>query len=304
MDNNLVEISCVICQSDDYETLFKEGKDGVPINFSICKSCGLTYLNPRWTKEAYSKYYANEYDGVYRSDVLKPEIDSGKYTTAKQMVSRLNLEGQLPNNPKRILDIGSGMGWSSVYLKDEVFTDAVFFAVESSLHCIENLKNNGISLLSDDIDSDWDQGSEKFDLIIMRHVLEHFLDPIAVLKKVQNLLSEKGVLYLAVPNNNNPYTPLKTNFLRIVHTFYFDPASIGNALKLAGINLVQLKELDKDNPYELYCICKKGIPRQVEIDSNNYNQVKSFFTRRAQQESTFIGKASRVAKRKWRKMFG
>lgn len=40
----------------------------------------------------------------------------------------------------------------------------------------------------------------KFDLIWMNHVLEHFKDPISALKKCYNLLSETGVLYIAVPD--------------------------------------------------------------------------------------------------------
>jgi len=303
MDNKLVETSCCICNSSEYEVLFKEGRDNEPINFSICKNCGLTYLNPRWTKDAYNEYYAREYDGNYRSDVLKPELDSSKYSTAKQIVNRMSVGNVLPKTPQRILDIGSGMGWSSVYLKDHVFKDAAYYAIEPSLHCIENLKNNGINLLSEDIDSDWDTGEEKFDLIIMRHVLEHFMDPVAVLKKVSNALTENGKLYVAVPNNNNPYSPLKTVFLRVVHTYYFSPHTIDNCFKLAGLKADFIKELDKANPYELFAVCSKAEASSADIKTSNYQETKAFFTKRVKQEGSVIGKMQLIAKRRLRKMF-
>lgn len=39
-----------------------------------------------------------------------------------------------------------------------------------------------------------------FDLIWMGHVLEHFHDPIAALKKAKGLLEEKGVLFISTPD--------------------------------------------------------------------------------------------------------
>ena len=300
----LEEIDCKICGSSDSEILFKEGRDNIPINFSICKNCGFTYLNPRWTKEAYNEYYANEYDGVYRSEILKPEADSAKYETARQVHNRLQKANKLPQNPVNILDIGSGMGWSSVYFKDQVFRNANYFAIEPSLHCQENLKEQGIKVLSDDIDSNWDEKNIKFDLIIMRHVLEHFMDPVAVLKKVSNCLSEDGVLYVAVPNNNNPYSPLRTNFLRVVHTFYFDPHSITNALLMSGLSAQALVEKDPANRYELYVICKKAEQKDPIIDQNRYLNTKNFFFKRDKQEGSALGRAKIILERRIDKMKG
>ena len=45
--------------------------------------------------------------------------------------------------------------------------------------------------------------SEKFDTIIRNHVLEHIEDPVFVLKKLKNYLSENGRLIVGVPNANS-----------------------------------------------------------------------------------------------------
>jgi SAM-dependent methyltransferase len=47
---------------------------------------------------------------------------------------------------------------------------------------------------------EYDKFEDKYDLIWMSHVFEHFNDPIAVLKKVSDLLTETGVLYLSTPD--------------------------------------------------------------------------------------------------------
>jgi len=302
---NLVEVACVVCSSANYETLFKVGKDNVPINFSICCDCGLANLNPRWTKAAYNDYYANEYDTNYRSEVLIPEKDSEKYVTAKQVVKRLTEQKMLPENPKNVLDIGSGMGWLSVYIKNHVYPNGAFHAIEPSLHCQENLKNNGIEVITGDIDSDWNSSStKKYDLIIMRHVLEHFMNPVDVLKKVADSLSENGVLYIAVPNTNRPGTPMQEKFFRVVHTYYFTPESIKNCFNLAGLELLNLTENDSDNPYEMYCIVKKGLPKNAQISSSAYQRTKTQLLKQHQKEQSSLGLLQLKAKRKIGKILG
>ena len=43
---------------------------------------------------------------------------------------------------------------------------------------------------------------ERFDAIFLLHVLEHLDDPVSVLAKARTLLSDKGRIYLVVPNGN------------------------------------------------------------------------------------------------------
>lgn len=45
-----------------------------------------------------------------------------------------------------------------------------------------------------------DKFKRTFDLIWMNHVLEHFNDPLAVLRKAANMLSETGVLFIGTPD--------------------------------------------------------------------------------------------------------
>ena len=297
MINKMIETTCVICKYPRYEVLFRAGRDDVPINFSICKSCGLTYLNPRWTKEAYDAYYASEYDPSYRSDVFGPEYDSVKYETAKQIFLRLKERNKLPEKPINILDVGSGMGWTSEYFKDNVFDSANYYAIEPSLHCVENLKKNNIEVLTTDIDDNWNaQIDFKFDLVIMRHVLEHFMDPVEVLKKISNVLSENGILYLAVPNANNPKLPIRKNFFRVVHTYYFSPPTLVNCLRLSGLKTDNVVEMDQENPYEVYCVCTKNDRiRKPILDSNGYMKTRSFFKERLKEECSIVGKVGPIA---------
>ena len=272
-------ISCSICNSSDYETISVKGQFSLPTHVVVCKQCGFSYLNPRWTKERYNQFYAHEYDTFFRPQVYKKESEESKFSSIKTIVSRLKTENVLPNNPQKILDIGSGMGYGLIYLKENIFSGAEYFAIESSLHCKEFLNSNGINVLTSDVDSDWDQNYEgAFDFIILRHVLEHFLSPIDVLKKISKVLKPDGIVYIAVPNAMKPKRPMLSYYFRVVHVSYFSKVSLLNAFLLSGLKPIKIKEGDSADPYELFCVCRPTTERHsVVCVKENYLAQKKIY---------------------------
>lgn len=255
--NEWETISCPICNSRKYEVLSHKGAEGIFINVSLCKECGLLYLNPRWTKKEYADFYKEEYDSHHRK--ATKEEDCIKYRYIRPIARWLNENGYL-SGIKNVLDIGSGMGWSLKYLKDNYFGDGCFYAIEPSIKCRENLKKLKITLVTDDIDKEWD--CEKMDLVIMRHTLEHFLYPAKSLRKISNILSDKGILYIAVPNALKPTTPVTKTSFRVAHTFYYSIPTLKNLLSLSGLEEEQIFdqniEVDGEVFNEIIAVCKKA----------------------------------------------
>ena len=153
------------------------------------------------------------------------------------------------------------------------------FAIEPSEESQKNLTDNGIKVISNDANSDWEKGSEgKYSLIILRHVLEHFLNPLEVLKKMHRSLSEDGLLYIAVPNNLLPTKNLESKWFRVVHTYYFNKYSLKNILHKSGLETIVMQEGDELNQHELFTIVKKSnVNLELEISSNNYEEQKQVF---------------------------
>ncbi|MCB0653389.1 MAG: class I SAM-dependent methyltransferase [Saprospiraceae bacterium] len=263
MQTEFESVNCLICGGEDHQRISDKGAHGFPAHVVICRKCGLVFLNPRWSAERYRKFYETEYDQFYRGG-------SGGEETVFQIVERLKAGSFFPVNPGKILDIGSGKGASLTYLKNHHYPEAQYFAIEPSVICQEVLKQNGIELVADQIEKDWEDGyQEEFDFVIMRHVLEHFMDPIMVLKKVKSVLKNNGLLYIAVPNALNPSTPLSNHF-RNVHTFYFNKWTISNALRLAGLETSVILEGDHFQKHELVCFVVKNDsgPAAIKISQN------------------------------------
>ena len=61
--------------------------------------------------------------------------------------------------------------------------------------------------------------SVKYDSIIMSHVLEHIEDPVSVLKKIYNWLTDDGVFLLSVPNAKSIHRMVAVE-MGMLHTIY------------------------------------------------------------------------------------
>ncbi|MBX9977180.1 MAG: methyltransferase domain-containing protein, partial [Alphaproteobacteria bacterium] len=82
---------------------------------------------------------------------------------------------------------------------------------------------------------------EKFDLIVMFHVLEHLLDPVAFLKNVSCYLKEKGSIIVEVPNVDDALVSFyninefKDFYFCTAHVSYFSMKTLGNCLMESGL---------------------------------------------------------------------
>lgn len=94
------------------------------------------------------------------------------------------------------LELGPASGYMTKLLVDEFKTLHVLEGSESLLKEIPNYPNvtKFQSLFEDFITT------QKYDSIIMSHVLEHIENPSVVLKKIYNWLADDGIFLVSVPN--------------------------------------------------------------------------------------------------------
>ena len=102
---------------------------------------------------------------------------------------------------KRVLDIGGAYGTLSLYCK-KVFDCDIYMIDFTDIFLSKKLKENyriNFSINNIELDSfPWDC---KFDIIIFTEVLEHFnFNAEKTMRKIRELLSEDGVLFLTTPD--------------------------------------------------------------------------------------------------------
>ncbi len=158
------------------------------------------------TQEELRAYYAEKYYQTAQGSYEKAYSEAEKNyfrakTEQKHIAAKPHLRLSQDMKP-RFLDVGCGEGWSLAYFADigwecqgldfsafgcQQQNPAVFDRV-----LVGNIYDNLAGLA---------ERSEKYDVILLDNVLEHVLDPLQLLKTMQQLLRDGGTLLVEVPND-------------------------------------------------------------------------------------------------------
>ncbi len=278
---------CIVCGVDDTDKISEYGQFGLPAHVVICRQCGLTYLNPRWNKARLTKFYEQEYDSYYRPS-MSSDSEKSLYIPMYERLKSKKIELSKMNN---ILDVGSGEGNNLKHIIEQL-PQASFYAIEPSPTCRNALKEINVNILGTDVEQEFDTKFHGFfDLIIMRHVLEHFANPINIIHKVKTLLKADGILYIAVPNSLNfGNHKLLDHCFRMVHTYYFNIHTLKNIFRKAGVAVVWIHEGDSYNEMELFALLRNGEYEDVSINKECYTLQKEQFNQKLKKEKSIIGR--------------
>jgi 2-polyprenyl-3-methyl-5-hydroxy-6-metoxy-1,4-benzoquinol methylase len=278
MNINIEDAKCYLCDDGLSHPLKSNGKEitdgqfGYAVHPVIC-DCGLVYLNPRWSKEDYDIFYSYYYDELYRLEA-KPDYRIVGVIKNMEIIWE-RIKDCIPMSTKHILDIGCGSGHGLKLLRDKI-QGSMVYGIESSPECCETLQSEEIGgvLASTDVDSNWDdEFVNKFDLIVMRHVVEHFLNPIESLKKISKTLTDDGFVYIATPNMMEPRVVLRDYdnwieyWFRVVHTYYYSKETLFKTLLIENMYPVQYGETEN----EIWCLLSKK-EHYLKISQNIFNK--------------------------------
>lgn len=130
----------------------------------------------------------------------------------------------------RWLDYGCGNGGLVRHLRRHGVADAVGF---DRGWIVGQSRRFGIPILTE---QDLPSYYGEFDVVTMLEVIEHVLDPVAVLQHARRLLRPNGILYLTT-GNARPFRDRLLAWRYVIpeiHVSYFEPCSLEAALTRAG----------------------------------------------------------------------
>lgn len=228
-------MSCYVCQS----TLFVERKGRVrdlpDIKVLECSECGLVYLSD--TDHIQPGFYENSgmHEGGGRSieNWLKDTDwdDQRRYEMLKSI---------LPN--KKVLDFGCGAG--GFLLKVQPFVSEIA-GVELELR-VHDYWSSRIPLYEDIA-----AVKGKYDLVTAFHVLEHVLDPRAVLQELSAKLAPGGRLIVEIPNSEDALltlfdcAPFQNFTYWSQHLYLFNTNSLQRLAEQAGLRPISVQQYQR-----------------------------------------------------------
>ncbi len=226
---DLIELeACPICGSQVSSPFESLQDGGRVVTYLLCDNCAAVYQSPRMTEEALDSYYEREYVAQHQraSGVTEKElrIQAGR---ARNLV-RL-LQSQM-GAVDRHLDIGCSTGSLMTAVIEAYGCAAV--GVEPAEIYRSYCLARGLRVVPDLADLDGD----RFDLITMAHVLEHFADPVQYLRELrERWLTSDGALLIEVPNLFGHKS------LELPHLFCFSASTLRYVLERAGYEVAQIE---------------------------------------------------------------
>lgn len=232
-------VKCAICGTDDTKILFTKGDLNVDMINVVCKRCGLVYMNPRPTPEAYRQFHVEDFlrerHGLVCAEQVAPKVKGSDLKMKSEVASFI--AGNL-NPGAKVLDVGCGFGTLLNILKTKYHTQVQ--GIELAKVDVEAAKTfYGLDLFNGSLkEFSLKHPDQKFDCIILHHTFEHMSEPRAELATMREMLEPGAILYIGVPNVMN----LKKRpeiFFQMGHAYSYSPNTLEKILSLEGFKIIK-----------------------------------------------------------------
>jgi 2-polyprenyl-3-methyl-5-hydroxy-6-metoxy-1,4-benzoquinol methylase len=209
------------------------------VNDNIAPQKGSHKLSSETPQDVLDRYYQN-----YKADSI---------VASKSLDKRMPIfEKIYEQDINKVLEIGCGPASAYSWFKNKNIS---WFGSEVDKNSLIHAKNLDIPVSSINIE-DYDS---EFDLVYFHQVLEHVMDPIAFLLKVNKALKPGGVVAIGVPNNSG-FTaifrrifkkkfPLDYGFIQIpYHLRAYGPRALNEVMTKANFKVCKIKKVTHFDP--------------------------------------------------------
>lgn len=235
--------ACPVCDGAAFEPIKTVPSPERPLHVVVCRGCGLVFVNPTYT-DAEKAAASPQVTLLHRSRAFD-NTQAGKDKHSQPRVDRCLL-GLLPHlRPgDNVLEVGFGDGLLLSHLRTVGMRVA---GVEMDASSADEVGERlGIPVYVGRFEDATLAGGHGFQAVVMAHLIEHFFDPVAALRKVHDLLQPGGLVFLETPNILRPKVGPKRLY-SFAHNYHFSPGTLGLALHRAGFECVEAREFRIDS---------------------------------------------------------
>jgi SAM-dependent methyltransferase len=189
-------VTCVVCgeTAADHAFVARDWSLGAApgeFRYVRCRACGTLRLDPQPDDAVLAAAYPPRYHrrGVV-ADVLASARDLGGRREAEALVEAAGPFG-------RVLDLGCGDGTFLARIRAAGWRGPLH-GVEPGTEAIRAARGRGIAVEQASVETF--EPRERFDLVVLRHVIEHVREPRVLLERVGAMLAPGGLAYVATPD--------------------------------------------------------------------------------------------------------
>lgn len=250
-------MGCTICRSEKI-SLANQFDDYAIME---CGDCKYAMVDPMPDSETLDRLYNSKayFDTHMRYNfetITDTEID--KLVQQQFIFHTAMLKGVEVNAGKKMLEVGPGGGFA---LKAFTLMGYEVMGLETSEVASSFIKKRlGLQVINSSIE-DYDPTQYgKYDLILLNHVLEHFIEPEAAMQKLRLMLAPGGLLYIRVPDHDSydrrAYGKAWPAYAQY-HISNFSEKSLSILLKRNGLKILWFKKFTSEKMPAIFSIFLK-----------------------------------------------
>ena len=250
--------SCNLCGAAEFVILTHRDRYGYPAHAHACRRCGLVFLNPRMTAEAYGRFY----NGIYRPLVsaFHGRLIDARTIQAEQREYAIERAGfvrpfMANTTRKTLLDIGGSTGVVAAHFVKEFGLQGTL--IDPAPLEVEEARRLGLETVTGLIE-EHDFGRRRFDAVIICQTVDHLLDVAGTLTRVRELLAGEGLLFIDIVDFRAAYLRNWSveDAVKIDHPYYLTEQTMVAYLRRSGFEVLR-SDYAADHLHVSY-VCRPG----------------------------------------------
>jgi ubiquinone/menaquinone biosynthesis C-methylase UbiE len=252
--------TCNLCSASRFITLTHRDRYGYAAEASACEVCGLVFLNPRMTAQAYGRFY----DGIYRPlvsafhnrliDAKTIQGEQREYAIERAEFARPFLQDAGLGS---MLDIGGSTGVVAGHFAKAFGLSGTL--IDPAPLEVEQARAFGLETITGLVE-EHDFGSRRFDVVLICQTVDHLLDVAGTLARVRRLLTPRGRLFVDIVDFRAAYLRNWSveDATKIDHPYYLTQETMRAYLERAGFEILRT-DYAADHLHVSY-LCGPGSP--------------------------------------------
>ena len=232
---------CNLCGESVFVVLTHRDRYGYPASAAGCSRCGLVFLDPVMTAEAYGRFYARTYRPLVSAyhgrliDARTIQQEQREYAVERGDLLAPYLQGR---RLRTMLDIGGSTGVVAhalaqrFGLRPTVVDPAPMETVEAQALGLETVEGLIESV---------DLGQRTFDVVVLCQTVDHLLDIAGTLRRVRGLMTAGGLLFVDIVDFRAAYLRNWSieEAVKIDHPYYLTEPTMAAYLARAGFDVLR-----------------------------------------------------------------
>jgi Methyltransferase domain len=252
-------LECNLCGGRRFAVVAHMDRYGFNAQSRACLRCGLVFLSPRMTAEAYAEFYEDVYRPLVSAyhgrliDATSVEADQVPYADRLAAV----LEPFFTTSRGgTILDVGGSTGVVAERVARQLGMRAV--VLDPAPAEVERARARGLEATVGTIE-DWSPDGRRFELILLCQTIDHLLDVSGSLTALRDVLVDDGLLFVDIVDFRAAYLGSGSveAATKIDHPYSLTEATAEAFLVRAGFDCV-LKDYAPDRLHVGY-VCRGSV---------------------------------------------